>query len=53
MNNLLKEGIERGFVKETGQIKKMRIDGREEYYPVYAIKLDLLFYNDKNDRIAS
>lgn len=51
--NLLQEGIKKGLVKETNQIKKMRIDGREENYKVYAIRLDLLFYNEQNDRIAS
>ena len=51
--NLLQEGIKSGLVKKTNQIKKMRIDGREEDYTVYAIKLDLLFYNEQNDRIAS
>lgn len=51
--DLLKEGIEKNFVIATEQKNKMRIDGREENFTVYKVKLDLLYYNDQNDRIAT
>ena len=51
--NLLKEGIEKKAVIKTEQKRKLTIDGLTEVYPVYKVKLDVLFYNDKNDRIAT
>lgn len=51
--DLLSEGVDKGFVRQTKQSRKLTIDGRTEVYPVYAIKLDKLFYNNQNDRIAS
>ncbi len=41
------------FVLKTNQTKKILVDGRAEVLPVYKIKLDLLYYNDQNDRIAT
>ena len=40
-------------VKTTKLTKKLTIDGKTDTYYVYSIKLDLLYYNDKNDRIAT
>lgn len=51
--NLLKEGIEKGWVLKTDLSRKITIEGHTEAYPVYKVKLDCLFYNDKNDRIAT
>ena len=51
--DLLVDGIKKGYVRETGQSRKLTIDGHTDVYPVYAIKLDRLFYNNQNDRIAS
>lgn len=51
--NLLKEGIEKNFVIKTEQTKKMVIDGLTQNLPVYKVKLELLYYNDQNDRIAT
>lgn len=51
--NLLKEGIENGVVLKTELSRKITIDGHTEAYPVYKVKLDYLFYNDQNDRIAT
>lgn len=51
--NLLKEGIDIKTVKETNYLKPLTIDGHTQDYPVFEIKLDLLFYNDQNDRIAT
>ena len=51
--NLLKEGIETKAVIPTKHFKKLTIDGHTEDYPVYKIRLDMLYYNDQNDRIAT
>lgn len=51
--NLLKEGILNQSVLETTLNKKLTIDGYEKIYKVYKIKLSDLYYNDKNDRIAT
>ena len=52
MQNLLKEGL--GTVVEaTSLTRKMTIDGVTKAYPVYRVRLDQLFYNDQNDRIAT
>ena len=52
MQNLLKEGL--GTVVEaTSLSKKLTIDGVTKAYPVYRVRLDQLFYNDQNDRIAT
>ena len=40
-------------ISESGATKKLFIGGRNESYAVYRIPLDLLFYNDQNDRIAT
>lgn len=39
-------------IKTCGS-KKLTINGKTSLYPVYKIKLDLLYYNDQNDRIAT
>jgi len=51
--NLLQEGIKVGAVFETGLSKKITIEGITNAYKVYKIRLDMLYYNDKNDRIAT
>lgn len=52
MQNLLKEGL--GTVVETTSLaRKLTIDGVTKVYPVYRVRLDQLFYNDQNDRIAT
>ena len=33
--------------------RKLTLNGRTDPYYVYRIKLDMLYYNDKNDRIAT
>lgn len=50
---LLQEGIKNGWVKETSLTKKLALGGDTEIYPVYRIRLDKLYFNDKNDRIAT
>lgn len=52
MKNLLKEELG-GAVETTGLSKKLTIDGIAKAYPVYRVRLDQLFYNDQNDRIAT
>ena len=37
----------------TALTRKLTLDGVTMTYPVYAINLDKLFYNDQNDRIAT
>ena len=51
--NLLKEGIERQAVQRTAMTRKLTVDGITKAYPVYKVRLDWLFYNDQNDRIAT
>jgi hypothetical protein len=51
--NLLIEGIESGLVIKTKLSRKLTIDGITEAYPVYKVRLDYLFFNDQNDRIAT
>lgn len=51
--NLLKEGLEQRAVLKTTLTRKVTIDGRTDAYPVYRVRLDWLFYNDQNDRIAT
>lgn len=51
--NLLKEGIAQKAVIETTLTRKLTIDGLTKAYPVYKVRLDWLFYNDQNDRIAT
>ena len=47
-NNLFEEKIE-----ETSATKKITYKGKNRDMPVYRIPIDLLYYNDKNDRIAT
>lgn len=51
--NLLQEGITNGTVIKTTQVIKMTVDGITDNYPVYQVRLENLFYNDQNDRIAT
>lgn len=51
--NLLEVGLQNGLIYKTEETKQLRIDGISKIYPVYKIKLDILFYNDQNDRIAT
>ena len=51
--HLLKEGIENHTVQKTALTRKLTVDGLTRPYPVYRIRLDQLFYNDQNDRIAT
>lgn len=51
--NLLKEGLAAQVVVKTAQTHKLTIDGLTKAYPVYKVRLDQLFYNDQNDRIAT
>ena len=51
--NLLKEGLEQHDVERTTMTRKLTVDGLTKAYPVYKIRLDWLFYNDQNDRIAT
>jgi hypothetical protein len=38
---------------KTPQTRKLTVDGLTKAYPVYKVRLDWLFYNDQNDRIAT
>ncbi len=51
--NLLKEGIEQQAVVKTALTRKLTVDGLTRPYPVYKVRLDWLYYNDQNDRIAT
>lgn len=51
--NLLTDGIEMKAVIANNTDKKLVIDNISQNYPVYKIRLDHLYYNDQNDRIAT
>lgn len=51
--NLLIEGLEIKAVIPNNTDKKLVIDNNCQSYPVYKIRLDQLYYNDQNDRIAT
>ena len=40
-------------VQKTTLTRKVTYGGKTEVYPVYKVRLDLLYYNDQNDRIAT
>lgn len=50
--NLLAEN-DPAIVEKTGLTRKLTIDGKTEAYPVYRVRLDRLYYNDRNDRILT
>ena len=52
MINLLRDGQD-DYVIKTTLSQKFTINGRTKAYPVYRVRLDKLFYNDQNDRIAT
>jgi ParB-like chromosome segregation protein Spo0J len=51
--NLLTQGIENRSVIPTTLTKKLSVDNHIQTYNVYKIRLDQLYYNDQNDRIAT
>lgn len=40
-------------VEKTSQTRKVTYGGETKLYPVYKVALNLLYYNDQNDRIAT
>lgn len=51
--NLLRDGVKRNAVLPTDVSKKLSLEGQAKPYAVYRIRLDWLYYNDQNDRIAT
>lgn len=51
--NLLSDGKKMEAVFPTDLTRKLTIDGKTASYPVYRVRLDLLYFNDKNGRIAT
>ncbi len=51
--NLLIEGLTQKVVIPNGTDKRLVIDNISKNYPVYKIRLDKLYFNDQNDRIAT
>ena len=51
--NLLVDGIKAGTVIKTDRATKMTVDGITDTYPIYQVRLEHLYFNDKNDRIAT
>lgn len=41
------------IVEKTMSTRKVTYDGKTVLYPVYRVRLDKLYYNDQNDRIAT
>lgn len=52
MNNLIDEGLGK-YVEKTKLTRKLSLNGISKVYPVYRVRLDKLYYNDQNDRIAT
>ena len=50
---LLQEGMASGAVVKTSLTRKLTLDGTTQVFPVYRVRLDLLFYNEQNGRIAT
>lgn len=50
---LLQTGIENKVVEKTNSTRKLTIGGKTQNLPVYCVRLDQLYYNDKNGRIAT
>ena len=55
---VLKEGsllnlVGTDMVRKTTLTRKVTYGGKTVVYPVYQVRLDMLFYNDQNDRIAT
>lgn len=50
--NLL-EMQDASLVEKTNLSRKLTLGGVTKAYPVYRVRLDLLYYNDQNDRIAT
>lgn len=51
--NLLTDGVVIGAVIKTDRATKMTVDGLTDTYPIYKVRLDYLYFNDQNDRIAT
>lgn len=51
--DLLSEGIALGAVIKTDRATKLVVDGLTDTYPIYQVRLDYLYFNDQNDRIAT
>ena len=54
----LKEGsllniTDTDIIEKTALTRKVTFNGKTNVYPVYKIKLNKLYYNDQNDRIAT
>lgn len=50
--NLLSEELKK-YVQPTTLTRKLTLDGETKAYPVYRVRLECLYYNDQNDRIAT
>ena len=52
-SGILEKGLTDGSVIKTDIARKLTIGGITRTFPVYKARLDLLYYNDQNDRIAT
>lgn len=50
--NLRSEEMQ-AYIQPTTLTRKLTLNGETKAYPVYRVKLECLFYNDQNDRIAT
>ena len=51
--NSLLHKVGTDIVQKTNMTRKLTFGGKTEIYPVYRVRLDALYYNDQNDRIAT
>ena len=47
------EMIDSDYVQKTTLTRKVTFAGQTAAYPVYKVRLDVLYYNDQNDRIST
>lgn len=53
INEFIGRGLAEGWIKETGNVGSVRIDGKNEDREVYEVRVDKLHYNVQNGRIAT
>lgn len=53
INEFIEAGTAEGWLHETDNINRIRIDGREQNLRVYEVRIDRLRYNVQNGRIST
>lgn len=53
INEFIETGAKEGWLHETDNVNRMRVDGREQNLRVYEVRIDHLRYNVQNGRIST